>query len=187
MLCDFCHENDAVFFIEKLTPQGKLKIAMCPRCAQKRGITPNSENLGKNIEPLFAEIEKLSGKFKDEESKVCPVCGTSLGSIKKTRKAGCSDCYEIFKNEIDSLMVSRGIKGTYTGSMPLRLAKFRSSLTDRNLIQMKLDEAIKKEDYEKAAFYRDYLRAMEKAPVATISMTPDSSENSENQSGGENG
>ncbi|MBP5283792.1 MAG: UvrB/UvrC motif-containing protein, partial [Treponema sp.] len=46
-----------------------------------------------------------------------------------------------------------------------RIRGFRSTLTDRTLIQGKLQESIKNEEYEKAAFYRDYLRAMEKTPV----------------------
>lgn len=168
-LCDFCHENDATYFIEKVGNDGKERMNICPECAKKHGISPNpnSPQFGKNIASLFLELARVSKLHEEEEKKVCPVCGTSLGSIKKSQSVGCPECYEIFQNEITSLMSSRGIKGTYTGTMPLRLAKFRSALTDRNLVQMKLDEAIKKEDYEKAAFYRDYLRAMEKSPVAT--------------------
>lgn len=170
-LCDFCHENDAMFFIEKVGPEGKSKINICPSCARKRGITPNPSSLQKNIGGLFSEIASLARKFEEEEKKVCPVCGMSLGAIKRTQVVGCPECYEIFKNEIASLMASRGIKGTYTGTMPLRIDKFRSALTDRNLIQMKLGEAIKNEDYEKAAFYRDYLRAMEKSPVSSVDVS----------------
>ena len=40
-------------------------------------------------------------------------------------------------------------------------------MTDRAVIREKLEEAVKSEDYEKAAFYRDYLHAIEKKAVAT--------------------
>ena len=50
--------------------------------------------------------------------------------------------------------------------MPNRLSTFRSVLTDRIALQAKLEESIKNEDYEKAAIYRDYLKALEKSPVA---------------------
>ena len=49
--------------------------------------------------------------------------------------------------------------------MPKRLDTFRSVLTDRIALQGKLEESLKNEDYEKAAVYRDYLRALEKSPV----------------------
>ena len=34
------------------------------------------------------------------------------------------------------------------------------------MIQGKLEESLKREDYEKAAVYRDYLKALEKSPVS---------------------
>lgn len=50
--------------------------------------------------------------------------------------------------------------------MPNYVKGFRSVLTDRILLQSKLEESIEKEDYEKAAVYRDYLKALEKTSVA---------------------
>ena len=50
--------------------------------------------------------------------------------------------------------------------MPLRVKEFRHALTDRADLQAKLDEAVRTENYEKAAVYRDYLRALEKSSVA---------------------
>ena len=42
----------------------------------------------------------------------------------------------------------------------------RSVLNDRVILQNKLNIAIQKEDYEKAAMYRDYLKALEKNAVS---------------------
>ena len=50
--------------------------------------------------------------------------------------------------------------------MPSRLRSFRSRLTDRMDLQAKLEDSIKSENYEKAAMYRDFLRALEKQSVA---------------------
>ena len=50
--------------------------------------------------------------------------------------------------------------------MPKRIANFRSPLTDRIEVQKKLEQAIENEDYEKAAFYRDYLHAIENKAVS---------------------
>ena len=63
-------------------------------------------------------------------------------------------------------MIHKGIKGMYAGSMPTRLANVRSVLNDRLVLQDKINDAVAKEEYEKAAMYRDYLRALEKSPVA---------------------
>ena len=67
---------------------------------------------------------------------------------------------------VRDILSKQGIKGPYKGVMPNRLSTFRSVLTDRIALQAKLEESIKNEDYEKAAIYRDYLKALEKSPVA---------------------
>ena len=89
------------------------------------------------------------------------------------RSLGCPECYAIFKAEVNDYFSERKIAFPYTGSMPKRLANFRSALTDRVLIREKLDAAVKSEDYEKAAFYRDYLRAIEKKSVSAESDSED--------------
>ena len=50
--------------------------------------------------------------------------------------------------------------------MPQRLSSVHSVLNDRMILQNKLDAAVASEDYEKAAMYRDYLKALENEAVA---------------------
>ncbi|MBQ6781124.1 MAG: UvrB/UvrC motif-containing protein [Treponema sp.] len=165
-ICDFCHTNNAVFFIEQVNPQGKRKLNLCMECAAKNGVTPDPKSLEKSVGGLFAQLAKISKKLAEEESRVCPVCGTSLAIVRRTRHAGCPECYAIFKDDIQLILKNLGADGQYTGSMPNRLRNFRSVLNDRIVLRTKLEESLKKEDYEKAALYRDYLRALEKRPVS---------------------
>jgi protein arginine kinase activator len=134
-------------------------------CAVKRGISPDPKAIERSVGVLFAELAQNTKQKEPESDRVCPVCGQSLEKIRKTGKLGCPECYAIFRTEIGMLMKQRNITGPYTGSMPRRLASFRSVLTDRVDLQAKLEESIEKEDYEKAAVYRDYLRALERSPV----------------------
>ena len=62
-----------------------------------------------------------------------------------------------------------GVQQNYTGMLPRRLASFRNTLTDRMDIQLKLEESVRNEDYEKAAVYRDFLHALEKSSVSDAS------------------
>lgn len=111
---------------------------------------------------MFDEVFKT----KTSGDLLCPVCGQRLSKILLTGLAGCPECFEIFKEHITGYMKQHGIYGTYTGQMPERLSSFRSVLTDRMEIQKKLDLAVQNEDYEKAAFYRDYLHAIENTAVS---------------------
>lgn len=162
MICDFCNERDAIFFIEMQKQGGKTRLNLCRECAARLGVSQNPAS----ISSLFKELSNISQQISENDRKVCPVCGTGLSSIKRTRLAGCPECYSIFKAEIQAILSRRGVKDRYSGEMPRRLASFRSVLTDRMVLQSKLEESLKHEDYEKAAVYRDYLRALEKTPVS---------------------
>ena len=94
------------------------------------------------------------------------MCGTKLGDIRKTGKTGCPECYAIFKNEIRKSLENNGVKGVFKGTMPARLSTVHSVLNDRVILQNKLNDAIEREDYEKAAMYRDYLKALENHAVS---------------------
>ncbi len=175
MVCDFCHEKEAVIFLEQTNRDGqRRKINICFACAIERGISPNgarsSAAFAKSIESsignLFKELADASKRIADKENKCCPVCGTSLFEIKKKGNTGCPECYSIFKNDIRHLLESNGINEVFKGSMPQRLLTVRSVLNDRAALQSKLNSALEREDYEKAAMYRDYLKALEKSAVS---------------------
>lgn len=167
MVCDFCHTHDAVIFLEQVNAKGqKRKINMCLQCAQERGISNNPHSIESSIVDLFRELAAVTKRLQWENSRLCPVCGTSIAEIRKTALVGCPECYAIFKDDIRTVMQANGRDGTYTGSMPERLATVHSVLNDRMILQDKLDAAVAEEDYEKAALYRDYLRALENAPVS---------------------
>lgn len=167
MICDLCKKNEAQIFLEAIGTNGKRKVNLCLQCAVQRGLqAPIKAPDAKNLESIFTEIDEREMALDPDNSRLCPVCGCSLGSIKKNRVAGCPECYEIFKSDITSEMSKAGIFAKYTGSMPKRLSSFRNSLTDRADIQAKLDEAVRNENYEKAAVYRDFLRALEQGSVS---------------------
>lgn len=172
MVCDFCHDREAVIFVEQVSSTGqKRKINMCMECAIARGISPDPKNIESSIGDLFNELTATAKKIELENNRMCPVCGTSLAEIRKSGHTGCPECYAIFKEPITAYLTTKGIFGPYTGSMPARLASFRSVLNDRIALQNKLNDAVAREDYEKAALYRDYLHALEKHPVASSEET----------------
>lgn len=154
MICDLCGTQSSPVFIEILGGPIKNKLRVCKNCAEKLGF-PYKEVLSKNKNIQLPQ-----------NNKVCPVCGKSLSEIFLTKQTGCGECYSVFKNEIKEFFKNNSLSSSYSGSMPSHLKGFRSTLTDRVLIQNKLEEAVKKEDYEKAAFYRDYLKSLEKMPVS---------------------
>lgn len=92
--------------------------------------------------------------------KVCSVCGCTFDKIAKTQNIGCAECYYTFEEEFKETLKEHGISTEYKGSLPKRLKGYRSTLVDRMTMQIKLEEAIAAEEYEKAALYRDYLKVL---------------------------
>ena len=166
IVCDLCGENPAVLFIEQTNANGKRKLNLCINCAKEHGVSPDSKTIGRSLAALFDSLLGRKNFQKPQDNKLCPVCGSSVNEIQMTRRAGCPECYSIFKNEVKDIFKKMGVTSAYKGTLPKRLKNFRSVLTDRIIIQAKLEESLKKEDYEKAAVYRDYLKALEKSPVA---------------------
>ncbi len=162
MLCSLCHENEAVLFLEQVSPF-KKKLNLCVECARRYNVSSDAQSIGRAIASLFQSFVRND---ESDSKKLCPVCAISLQEIKKRRMVGCPECYSIFKDDLDPIFKNIGVSTQYTGSMPKRLRGFSSVLTQRISIQGKLEESIQNEDYEKAAVYRDYLRALEKSPVA---------------------
>ncbi len=164
-----CGKNEAILYVEQTSRLGTKKINLCRECAIACGISPESQEVDRQIGSLFKQLQRDRRDQFLKNDRACPVCGRLRSEIILTGKLGCPECYSIFKSEINEFLSARKITAPYTGTMPNRLANFRSILTDRVDIRDKLDKAIKDEDYEKAAFYRDYLHALEKKSVAASS------------------
>jgi protein-arginine kinase activator protein McsA len=47
------------------------------------------------------------------------------------------------------------------GRFPERLVSYKRLLVDRSVLQQRLDEAVRREDYEEAAIIRDSMLALE--------------------------
>lgn len=97
--------------------------------------------------------------------KVCSVCGASYDSIVKSQKIGCPECYFTFSSEFRDTLKKHNANENYKGSLPKKLKGYKSTLVNRVEMQLKLEEAVQAEEYEKAALYRDYLKVLNSQTV----------------------
>lgn len=143
MICDLCETNEACVFLEWKISSRKQMLKICSVCAGKLGVMQAAAAAG--AKPPVVET-------------VCPVCKTKSSSIRRNGRAGCQRCYSVFKNEIREFLSGRGCSGTFKGTLPCRSP---AVFVEKYVLQSKLDEAVKEENYEQAAVYRDYLRIIE--------------------------
>ena len=158
MKCDVCKINDAVIFLQEVRGTQKKELHLCLECAKAKGIpTPNP---GEKFDPEKLSLEKIISAMSEKKS--CKVCGRSLDDIKRYRSVGCPACFSNFTSEIKALLKKDGEEKTYCGSFPRHVSDGRSVLQDRIILQEKLEESVAKEDFEKAAIYRDKIKELDK-------------------------
>lgn len=121
-------------------------------------IIENIENI-KFLQPLEA---------KEVPNKVCPNCGLSLEEIKKEGRLGCSMCYDWFKDEL-AAVIHHAQEGAshHVGKVPVKRKKELSDKQKENKLQLEIleleiemDTAALKEDYESAASFRDKIKEL---------------------------
>ena len=104
----------------------------------------------------------------------CGNCGTTLEALRVGTPVGCSNCYEVFDDILISEMVasekipqriSNAKKSTPThiGRAPGETQEMNPSLRLLALNEA-LNETLKREDYEQAAWLRDQIKALTEHP-----------------------
>lgn len=180
MLCEKCKIREAnVFYTEIIDGEQNEERHLCSQCAKEMDFGQYSGIFGRdfNFSKILSEI--LGGVFNNEEKKecgqiVCPTCKTSYDDFVKNSRFGCKDCFEVFNLLInDSIKQIQG-SGTHVGKVPKNRyqsrmqPKFKAggfyiiNEEERKIdsLRHELEEAVKMEDYEKAAIIRDRIKTV---------------------------
>ena len=168
MLCQDCHEKIANILFTQIVNNKKTVLHLCNECAQKRGIQITGEK--KATDPIN---DFLAGMVDEEEAKqegtdklACATCGLTYKEFRQSGKLGCAECYATFNEPLKKLL--RKIHGNtiHHGKQPAGVkAKAPEPEPDRGEdlegLKKQLADAIKGEEFEKAAELRDRIKSAE--------------------------
>ncbi len=181
MLCQNCGKNEANIRYTQIINGDKKEIALCSKCAKKLGVDElelpiNFNSFLGDFFNDYAETEFLP-MLQTNELK-CKTCGMTYSDFINTGVFGCSDCYEVFSNPIDSLLKNLHGTAKHVGRLPNGKAekieieqpqkenKANSEESDKENkkknLERDLEKAIKEERYEDAAKIRDEIKEMNK-------------------------
>lgn len=118
--------------------------------------------------------DAIEGKKKEKDSGLCcGNCGTPLESVKMGQPLGCSECYAVFGDflmgelmESDAIppslkkkLATKRSQAIHIGKSPDKTVEFTLSSRLASLNEA-LNEALKRENYEQAAWIRDQIKAL---------------------------
>lgn len=163
MKCDFC-EKKATVFLTQLVDGEMKKVCLCDECAEEKGVTdPTGFSLADTLMGGTAPVPLPQPQqfAQDGSGHVCPTCGFSVEDLQKTRRFGCSDCYETFGDEVGQMLAGMHKGPEHVGKVPGGL--MARQVLHRRLedLRKSLDEAVSTEKFEVAAKLRDEIQSLE--------------------------
>ncbi len=158
MNCDACKQKTATVFLTQIVDGKMQKVNLCEACSKEKGVT---DPTGFALADLLLGLGASEEMEKSNSGVRCSVCGFSQADFKKTGRFGCSNCYDVFADGLESMLKNMHKDTEHKGKVPARLLKAKLREEEMKAIQSDLRKAISEEQYEAAAELRDRLKQME--------------------------
>jgi len=163
MKCDRCNRPAIVHQI--IISGGKHReVHLCEAHANEAGIpNPGKQPINKMLEKVGSIATPLQAT-----SVSCPQCGATLSKIRQSALMGCPQCYDVFE-QLARDMIERAQHGAshHTGRHPGEGPGDRARQHERQRLLQELDQAVRSEQYERAAELKHQLSILEHAPPST--------------------
>lgn len=155
MICDKCKKNKANFQYSQVINGLKVDYNLCKNCF-------NNINYSNSFFYNFFPNSDLVDSY---NSYVCNICGNTFEQFKNIGKMGCSNCYNTFREKLNSIFNNVQEKNIHTGKVPKNLETYKPNLDNIKLLKEKLNIAVKNEDYEEAIKIRDKIKEIERGAL----------------------
>jgi protein arginine kinase activator len=165
MQCQLCNKRTATIHLTEITEGVRSEMHICEQCAAEQGIASQSQM---SINELLGQLlaaqpsdDEIFGQAGDQDT-ACPSCGFTLARLRKEGMLGCPHDYEVFETALLPL-IERAHNGgtTHCGKVPSRTPNASRKLLQLSNLRQQLTEAVRQEDYERAANLRDQIKRME--------------------------
>jgi len=179
MLCERCKKNEANYYYRENVNGTEKAYHLCAECASELEKTGEIKGIGSesfldgffggtNINNVFTSLFTTSAKeprlaSPSPEKTKCSLCGASFEELAKEGKAGCPKCYEFFAEELEHSIARIHGRTYHTGKEPMKYKEKNETKRRIATLETELKEAIKTENYERAAELRDEIKSLRSA------------------------
>jgi protein arginine kinase activator len=158
MQCDVCQQKEATVFLTQIVGGKMQKVNLCEACSKEKGV---NDPTGFALADLLLGMGAAQEIERSPSGITCAVCGFTQADFKKTGRLGCSACYEVFAESLESMLKNMQKGAEHIGKAPSGLLKNRQLDAQIKSLQSSLERAVAEEEYEKAADLRDQIRRIE--------------------------
>ena len=179
VLCEDCGQQSAVCTVAVMMGEKVMHRKLCQACMAKASMAIAAGNLGqvlgsilsaaRNAAQSRAEEAEEEGKPQqaaqeqplpalDGDAETCPQCGLTYEAFRKQRRPACAACCTAFRQSVKRVLSESCASLQHVGRRPVTEAVAQRKRAHLERLQRQLEEAVAREDYEKAAMLRDALR-----------------------------
>lgn len=164
MYCEECKQKPATVHLTQVFNGKKVETHLCEECAAKKGMFVIDLSKQFSIPNLLGSIfgaSPIQEKQSMAQMPTCPNCGMSPLDLRNTGKLGCSQCYQVFSEEIEPSLRRIHGNSVHLGKIPSRSGEKVLLKKQIDKLKNQLQEAVASEEYEKAAEIRDTIKELE--------------------------
>lgn len=168
MICQICKENMATIHLTEISSGQRCETHLCQRCAQNQGLGAQAQiPLNELLSNLLAAAKAASDTAAKPSvfanpDKTCPTCGMSLRRFTETSLLGCPQDYKHFQQELTPLIEqTHAGHSQHCGKVPVHAGLQQKQAVELRHLRKLLEQAVKNEDYEAAAAFRDQIRQLQ--------------------------
>jgi protein arginine kinase activator len=163
MKCQYC-EKPATFHITELTePTGPQVMHLCEEHARSF-LQKDSMEAAASIANTLAKqlnLGQTQQELAELDQKECPVCGISFYEFRNSGRLGCPYDYTHFESDLMPLLKNVHDATVHVGKRPKRAAATADLQAQLIQLRREMEEAVEREDYERASEIRDELQRIE--------------------------
>ncbi len=155
-LCQICKQREATVYFTQIVNGQKTDMFVCRQCAGADVVKIDLNSLITGLLGLNNEEERTAPTVAQ-----CDRCGMTVEEFNKTGRMGCSQCYEVFFEPMQSLLTRIQGNTTHRGKTPNKFEHRQNAQSQIEQLKQELQECIRTEAYERAAQIRDQIRYLD--------------------------
>ncbi len=167
MICDNCHERDAVVNLTKVKDGQVRQQHLCERCAAEQGVETSVATPKPALSDFLQAVNQQAVAAPGDQTQ-CHFCQATARDFRQSGRVGCARCYNAFERSLRELLRRLHGNAKHTGRKYVApTAAVLETAGTVGQLREQLRRAITAEQFELAAELRDRLRKAESAAGAS--------------------